>query len=157
MIDVDFEIDWRTLERALKGLPASMAKTQLRGAMKKALEPVAVDMERLAPIGPTGNLKKSIEIAPKLSRSQVSERVSIPGGVYMHVGSTAPHAHLVEFGTCKTAKHPFLRPAWDKNRRKVLSIFVTEVWKNLERTAKRLAKQAAAGKLSKKGARALGV
>ena len=75
----------------------------------------------------------------------------------MHVGSTDPKAHLIEFGTAKMSAQPTLRPAWDTDKKRVLNTFAREIGKNLEKLAKRLARQAAAGKLSKGGARALGV
>ncbi len=155
MIDVDMTIDWRTLERALNTLPNAMAKAQLRGAMKKALVPVKADAERLAPVL-TGRLKKSIVIGPTLSKWQRAGKLG-GGAVQMFVGSTAHYGAFVEFGTSKMSPKPFVRPAWDMNKKEVLNIFAREVWKNLERTAKRLAKQAAAGKLTKAGAKALRV
>ena len=156
MIDVDMTVEWRSLERALNTLPNAMAKGVLRSAMKKALKPVLAEAESNAPVR-EGRFKRSFRISPTVSRSQRKDRQVPPGAVVMSVGSTDFRGHLIEFGTAKTSAQPALRPAWDTNKRQVLHTFAREVGKNLEKMAKRLARQAAADKLSKKGRRALGV
>ncbi len=156
MIDIDMIVDWRTLERALNTLPNAMAKGVLKTAMRKALKPVLAGAESNAPVR-EGKFKKSFRITPTLSRSQRKDRQVAPGAVVMSVGSTDPKAHLIEFGTANMSAQATLRPAWDMDKKQVLNTFAREIGKSLERTAKRLARQAAAGKLSKKGARALGV
>lgn len=52
----------------------------------------------------TGNLRKSIK----------AKKSKFPDGGAIVV-ATAPHAHLLEFGTSKMPKKAFLRPALDKN------------------------------------------
>jgi HK97 gp10 family phage protein len=143
----------KELERALKQLPKATAKTVLRRAASKALQPVAVDAEQRAP-RLRGELAESVDVTTKLIRTQpgpTSKR-----GVTVYVGPTAPHGHLVEFGTSHSPAQPFLRPAWDGNKDLVLSIFKREIWTELARAAARLAKQAQAGKLGKAARRALG-
>ena len=67
-----------------------------------------------APLGPTGNLKKSTYA--------VAMPASLSGPAVAFAGirpRKAPHAHLVEFGTSRAPAHPFIRPAWDSCREEV--------------------------------------
>jgi len=80
----------------------------------------------------------------------------------MFVGSSAPHAHLVEFGTGpryqkKTGRYtgsmppaPYLRNAFDATRRQALEILRDEMWKNIMRSAERIRKKAVRGTLGKR-------
>jgi len=175
-------VGWKELDQALQMIEnTAMQKSVLRGAMKKALKPVADMAERLVPVD-QGDLKKTIRVSSTITKRQQKEQART-GAVKMYVGTNWPTAHLVEFGTgprqvrVKRRKvlagggeifgveadvgampaKPFLRPAFDCNVKRVLDIFGQEMWKNLERTAKRLYKQAKAGKLKRSGERALGV
>ena len=65
-----------------------------------------------APVGPTGNLKRS-PIAKAMKKSRVPVVIA---GIDRKI---APHAHLVEFGTVKMPAKPFFRPTWDGMRKKV--------------------------------------
>lgn len=60
----------------------------IQNAIEKGTNDTAFEAIHLAPYGPTGNLKAGIKSEFK-------------GGLYAHgkVTSTAPHSHLVEFGT----------------------------------------------------------
>ncbi|HKJ75397.1 MAG TPA: HK97-gp10 family putative phage morphogenesis protein [Alphaproteobacteria bacterium] len=147
------------LDKALRELPKSTGKSALRTALKKAAEPVAKDARSRAPRGPTGNLIESIEVKTTLKRSQLVGRAK-KGDVNVYVGTAWPqgaHGHLIEFGTYKTSPRPFLRPAWDANKRKVVDSIADEIWKGLARAARRLARQAEAGKLSKSARRHFGL
>ena len=128
-----------------------------------------------------GDLRDSIIVSTKITKRQ--GRGLVRGVPRVFVGTNWPSAHLVEFGTGprpaaavrkkvlasdgkifgtsvdagSMPAHPFLRPSFEALKDEMLKIFGEEMWKNLERTAKRLLKQARAGKLSKGGRRALGV
>ena len=114
----------------------------------------------MAPVGPTGNLRDSITVGAKLKKSQ-SRSHTKAGAVEVFIGAAVGdrkkgyHAHLVEFGTSKMAAQPFLRPAWDATKDKVLASISDEIWKALAKSAKTLARKAAAGTISKTAARAL--
>lgn len=168
------------LMKNLEELPTrAMKKTVVRNACKKALRPVADDARNAAPRGHTGDTARSIRIDTKLKPSQ---RRGVPQDqttVKAYVGSTDPLAHLIEFGTGeRTMKgpvvapisgrfvtvrrtgrmpaRPFLRPAWDSNRGRILTIFAKEMQIQLGKAAARLAKRAAKGTLSKSQLRGLG-
>lgn len=143
----------KELDEALKQLPKSVGKTVLRNALKKAAAPVVADAKANAPRD-RGDLAESIDIRATLTRRQRRMRAR-RGAVEMFIGPSFPlgaHGHLVEFGTVKMPARPFLRPAWDSNKERVLETFGKLIWAELAKAAKRLAKRAAKGTLSAKQA-----
>lgn len=147
----------KELDRALAQLPNATSKSVLRRALKNAGKPTATLAERTAPLGPTGNLRDSVSVELKLTQSQQRRRAKA-GDVEMFIGATAPpgyHAHLIEFGTSKMSARPFLRPAWDSTKQKVLDEIESEIWKSLSKAARTLAKKAQAGTLGKSAQRKL--
>ena len=148
---------FRELEKAFNTLPNAVSKRILRGAMKKALKPVAVDAKSKVPVR-TGKLRDSIFVGTKLAPSQEADSALKTGHIRVVMGTEWPegaHGHFVEFGTSKMVAQPYMRPAWDSNKKQVVRIIADESWKSLQRMAKRLFKQAKAGKLSKVGKRTL--
>ena len=151
-------------ERFLEQLPTATAKTVVRNTLKKAAKPIRDAAEADAPRGPTGNLKGSFIISPK-KRGRARYRVT-GGGLDMYVGSIAPHAHLVEFGTSERVsdsgkssgrmpENRFFTRAWDRTRKEAENILYRELWAELAKAAKRLANKAEGGKLGKAARRAL--
>lgn len=177
-----FKFELVGLDQLLKNMgelpTVSMKKTVIRNALKKALVPVLEASKQAAPRGPTGNLQRGIKISTKLKPSQRKGKPRDRTTVTMYVGSTMPHAHLVEFGTQERAlksptavpigagvltvqstgrmpANPFLRNAWDSKKGQLLPIFAKEMKVQLEKAASRLAKRAAGGKLTKTQIRGL--
>lgn len=78
------------------------ARAAMQDAMKKGAELTAEAARRLAPRGEDPTTKRrladSIAVRANLSRSQNRKRGARRGEAEIFVGSTAPHAHLVEFG-----------------------------------------------------------
>lgn len=77
-------------------------------------------------------------------------RASGGSTVEMFIGAgQLPHAHLIEFGSAKNAPQPYLRPAWDAGKDKLLGdlkeILGTEIEKAAARQAKKAARLAAKG------------
>jgi HK97 gp10 family phage protein len=136
----------KDLERALRELPRANAKAVLRRTLKQAGEPVAKTARALAP-KEVGYLAESIDVSPKLSKRQrgIHSRQS---PVEMFIGpGTDPAAHLQEFGSGPGhVAQPFMRPAWDQNKGKVLDTIANLTWIEIENTANRLAKRAAKGR-----------
>lgn len=112
------------LERRLKALPEGLAKRGTMRAMRRAAGRMQEAVVSRAPIGPTGNLRKSIRIRAKSTNltglaeyaaalkggrsyrdAQQALRAARSGGgslgtrITVSVETAAPHAHLVEFGT----------------------------------------------------------
>ena len=177
-----FSFELRGLEQLLKNMEelptVAMKKTVVRNALKKALGPVLVAAKQSVPRGKTGNLARGMKISTRLKPSQRRGRPRDRTTVTAYVGSTMPHAHLIEFGTKeRTLKrssvapiggglltvhrtgrmpaNPFLRTAWDGNRSRLLPIFATEMRVQLNKAAARLAKRGGAGTLTKTQVRGL--
>ena len=144
----------KELNNALKQLPKSVGKSVLRSALTKAAEPVRAEAQRLAPVD-SRLLVESIVVKSTLKKSQRRGSPKV-GAVQMFIGPTAPHGFLVEFGTNHSAPQPFLRPAWESRKEQVTETLEREIWAALSRAAKRLAKQAATGKLSRASRRHFG-
>ena len=100
----------------------------------------------------------SIIVGPRLSRRQRSSFKAGAKGVVMFAGPSGPparRAHLTEFGTGprispitgkssgQVAAQPFMRPAWQANKRRVLKILGNELWVELRKAARRLSRQSA--------------
>lgn len=136
----------KDLERALKGLPAANAKAVLRRTLKEAGEPVAKAARALVP-KEQGYLSESIDVSTKLSGRQRSlHKKQSPVETFIGPGPD-PAGHLQEFGTGPGHQaQPFLRPAWDQNKAKVLDTIANLTWVEIEKTANRLAKRAAKGR-----------
>ena len=155
---------------ALEQLPTTaMQKGAVRNALKKAGKPVADLARSQAPdsgVEHKQKLKNTIIVSPTLKPSQKQQVVRDRTSVTMFIGSTAPHAHLVEFGTGprfwkngnftgQMGPQPFMRNAWDQQKDNVLKIFQTELWTMIYKAARRLAKRAAKGTLTKSQTRGL--
>jgi HK97 gp10 family phage protein len=152
-------------EDFLTQLPKATAKTVVRNSLKKAAKPIRDAAEAAAPRGPTGNLANSFIISTK-RKGRAKYKVR-GGGMEVFVGSTARHAHLVEFGTKgervgksgrasgRMPENRFFTRVWDQNWKQSRDIAYTEMWKELSKAAKRLANKAEKGKLGKAAVRAL--
>ena len=164
----------KELTRLLDQLPTvAMKKTVLRNALKKAGNPVAEAARANVP----GGLRDSIKVSPSLKPSQRKGRQD-RSVVTVYVGSSSPVAHLVEFGTVErildeprlvklgdrwiritttgfVSPNPFLRRAWHAMKMPALGIFADEMKNELYKSAGRLAKRAAAGKLTASQVRGL--
>lgn len=144
---------------AFEQLPTlSMKKTVVRNALKKAAIPIR-DAAKIK----AGSIKydgdkiaKSIHVDTKVTRKQRRDR----SRATVYVGPSHPLAHLFEFGTAhrftKAVKRrgyitatPFLRQAWDEKKMVALEILKKELWEQIKKAARRLAKRAEKGKLTK--------
>jgi HK97 gp10 family phage protein len=156
-----FAVDFSEIDKMLAQLPKSMSKTVMRKALKKSAKPIKQAAESAAPED-DGVLKESFEISPKRAGSRPRSK----NGVYIFVGSTAPHAWLVEHGsgprahesgksTGQMPANPFFRNAWDANKNESLKILTKEIEVELLKAAKRLSTRAQSGKLGKAATKAL--
>jgi len=106
-----------------------------------------------------GVIAESVKIGTSLKKSQRGrterDRVTV------YVGSSHPLAHLFEFGTAERYKKsgaytgfipamPFLREAWDSQKRVSLELLKDELWKALQKSARLLARKAERGTLTAK-------
>lgn len=160
------------LERKLEALPGKIAKRATGRAMRAASKLVADEIELRAP-RKSGGLAGSVKIQLRnrnltglaeyrdamqaggsIQQARASLRGARSGGesagtrVLVRVMLTAPHAHLVEFGTDprfhkSTGKstgtmpaHPFVRPAWDSKSLEALGTIKTVLTAEVMKAAK---------------------
>lgn len=152
----------KELAEAFEELPKSVGNAVLRTTITKALRPVRDDAKNFVRRD-EHDLAESIVISTRLNKRQ--RRIyGKHGDVVVYAGPSHPkgaHGHLLEFGTGpryhKTTgryvgvmpARPFMRPAWDANRGRVLQTIREDLWANIVKAAQRLRKRAEAGKLSK--------
>lgn len=89
------------------------------------------------PMRKRGNLEGSIYRATnkksnykKVARLQKAEVKPGPGEAA--VGASVQYSHLLELGTSKMAARPFLRPAFDANKDKVVEILTGQIRKSID-------------------------
>lgn len=144
----------RELDAALGELPKASAKGVLRRVGLKSLQPIADDMRSGAPNDPdTGanDLRSSVGVGTKLSPRQAKlNRAAIKAGadksfveVYAGAGPL-PQAHLTEFGSVNNKPVGWARRAWDSGKAQVLEAIKKDLGGEIIKTAKRVAKRAAA-------------
>lgn len=100
----------------LKKLEKVVDKESGESAMKSA-EQLRDRIRQKAPLGPTGNLK----------RSPVARRYESGIAIAGVDRKKAPHAQLVEFGTSHSAPHPFFRPAVAESKGKTAENFRKDI------------------------------
>lgn len=132
------------LQEALRELPDATARNVLRRVAKKVLTPIADRARQLAPMD-DGRLRASITVGNRLTRRQRSQSErGDPNDVVMYAGAGAlPQAHMQEFGTQHSPPQPFMRPAWDQGKDRVLESIKEDLWTEIEKAAKRAARKAA--------------
>lgn len=119
----------------LSQLPKAVQKNVLYNVGRKVLKPIADHAESLAP-KVSGQLKKSIKVGTRLSKRQKSLHQAQPGDVEIFAGAgTLPQATLQEFGTNEFPPQPFMRPAWDAGKDKLLADIETEMWAEIRKQA----------------------
>lgn len=152
----------KELEAALRQLPKRIGKGAIRRALKKAAQPIADDAKSRVPVGRNResgeHLQENIAVSTKLSKRQRRRsraRGHDPNRVDVYIGAEpSRHAHLVEFGTgprrTKSGKstgvmpaQPFMRPAWDAGKHRALRQFERDLWKEIEKSARNLARRQA--------------
>ena len=146
---------------AMEQLPTmAMKKAVVRNALKKASKPIAVAAKSNALSLPikADKIADSIKVGTSVKRSQ--RRRADRSRVTVYVGSSHPLSHLFEFGTTERynkkgayrghlSPTPFMRQAWDANKKIALSLLKEELWKALQKSARLLAKKSAKGTLTK--------
>lgn len=148
----------RALEAALWDLGTDrLIKATMKRALLKAAKPAAQTAERLAPKR-TGLMAGKVEASTTLSRRQRRDGgyKFNPNTAYVWIGA-GPRGPgvLNEFGTGpryqrRTKKfvgampaQPFLRPAWEQHKNQILEDFSADLWDQIEKSAKRLARRQA--------------
>ncbi len=132
----------KEVQDVLRTLPDSTAKGVMRRVMKKSLISVRDQAKAFAP-DDEGELKDSIVISTKLSKRQRRTfRKVNKHDVYVFCGAgPLPQAHLQEYGTSHHRAQPFMRPAWDANKRQIFDDMRDEMWSEIRKTIARKKKR----------------
>ena len=84
----------------------------------------------MAPVQ-TGRLRGSITYATQTDRSDAKikgDEVSRPTDKYtLHIGTNIEYAPYCEYGTKNMGAQPFLRPAFDRNKKNAQKIYADEI------------------------------
>lgn len=137
------------LEAALHKLPTQATQRNvLRRVARGALEPMADDAASRAPVD-EGKLGFSISVSerrtrrvPRLARFNRRNGVEMAMGPAAGVGALQYATH-VEFGTVDTPPQPYMRPAWDAGKDDALSYVERNLWTEIDRAARRVARKGA--------------
>jgi HK97 gp10 family phage protein len=162
------------LNRMLQQLPKQFRRTVLTKALTKAAQPTLELARANAPdsgVEHKSKLRDTMHIATRLNKNQRRGRGRLVDGAEIFIGSNAPHAHLVEFGTAERTRkkigglfswvknpkslgtghmprRPFLTQSWDSTKMQALEILKKELWKEMVAAVRRLRNRAAKGTLS---------
>lgn len=146
----------KELDEALGQLSKATARGVLRRVGLKALQPVADTARALAPVD-EGALRDSIGVGTKLTRRQAAlHRKAVRSGEseksfwegFAGAGGL-PQAITQEFGTVNHGPQPFLRPAYDANKDRMLETIKRDLGDEIQKAAVRQARKAA--RLAAKG------
>ena len=155
------------LDDTLAELPQALRRPVVLSALRRASKPMVRDARARAPRGtdPTrrGSRKQrrsgqSVAIGPGADSIRArAVRARSPHEATVAVGPDKKHWYMsfVEFGTSRQAPQRFLTPAFETHRVQAIETFGDALWKSISRLTKRLARKAAAGKLSRRAERAL--
>src|SRR5262245_54536929 len=133
------------LEILEKELPKATQKNVIKRALLQLADPIIQDAKAAGSYKDrTGKLRKSITVSTKLNKSNVGDQIKSPKRVEVFVGpSKIRYDHLVEFGTYIARPFPFMRPAWESNKRRSLEDIKVLLWKEIEKAVERKARKAA--------------
>lgn len=140
----------RELDRALGELPKATGKNVLRRVLRSRAQPIASAARSAATRSDIAkeHLQDTAAVSTKLSTRQAKLHRKMfrndKASVEMFVGFGAlPQAHLEEFGGPNNAANPMLRPAWDGGKARLLDGIKDDLWAEIDKAAKRLARKAA--------------
>jgi len=157
----------KELDEALGNLPKATARNVLVRTLKKAAEPMVEEAKRLAPVR-TGRLRDSImssaRVKNKTGNSEyaaamkaglgrdaaraallAARRANKGKGSFAELfvgpargGGVIRYAHIVEFGSVDTAPQPYMRPAWEATKGKMLDVIKSELGNEIIKAARRV-------------------
>lgn len=138
------------LDRELGRLSKASGKAALRKAGINAMEPTARLARSYAPDDPRTigalDLTESIVVSSRVKVGRARQR--LPEGKYttnVYMGPTrkAYHGIFQEFGTINHRAQPFMRPAWDQDRKNIVDRLRLELWDTISAALDRARKRGA--------------
>ncbi|WP_288430206.1 HK97-gp10 family putative phage morphogenesis protein [uncultured Agrobacterium sp.] len=130
------------LDKALSSLPHSVQKKVARDVLRESAEPMARAARQLAPRDEY-HLYDSIDVSTRLNSRQRSLHREEASSSFqeMFVGTNNPAGIQQEFGNERHGAQPFMRPAWDAEKKPTLSRIANSLWFHIEKAARRLARK----------------
>lgn len=148
----------KELMRKLDGLSGNIGRKVLRKAMRAGSTPIKAEAKANVPVGDTENLKDSLGvrmrwynvtgtmvavIGPRIRKETTSKRTG-----KVTEALKGQHGYITEFGTAPRytkagayrgigPAQPFMRPAWDKMRKRAEILAVNKLLEEVEKEAKR--------------------
>jgi len=123
----------KELERKLLGMEPKLGRKVVRQALRKAAKPILARAKALVPVV-SGALKKSLKIrALKRKKHRYGVMVATSEGWFK---GDEFYGAFVEFGTSKMPPHPFMRPAFDAEKKNAEQIIAAELRKGIEQVGK---------------------
>jgi HK97 gp10 family phage protein len=155
----------RELKAALEELPKSTARGVQQRVLLKRAQLIVTSAKAKAPVE-HGDLRDSIHATTKrprghktpaarafaqtmatggsIAQAKAASKAAGAAPVEVFVGpGRMPQASLQEFGTRHHGPHPYLRPAWDENKAKMLDGIGKDMWEEIRKTAERAARRQA--------------
>lgn len=142
----------KEIEKAISKLAPELQKAAYKAVILEGARVVLREAKSRVPVD-TGTLKRSLAIKAKVfgttpyavigpRLAQTKKRGAVQAK--KSASTTWVNTYRVEHGTSTRRAQPFMRPALDASRSKVHAAFTKGLEKYLHRTARRLAKKAAA-------------
>lgn len=139
----------RELLAALEALPKELRRSVESGALRAGMAPVRKSARALLNQSKdTGLLQKSLGLTVKKSRKggQYTARVGPRSGfaqVVMKNGkpkkvNPVKYAHLVEYGTSRSAAKPFIRPAVEANEGRIIDEMAKGYEKGMDKVIRKI-------------------
>jgi HK97 gp10 family phage protein len=113
-----FEELERNMQKLLKQVDDSMQEVIIEKAAKQAADQI----RSRAPIGPTGNARRSI-VHKLMPRSDMYPTI----GIVAVDRRIAPHFHFLEFGTSKQSPNPVFRSGWAAVASQVMQQIINDI------------------------------
>lgn len=118
------------LKRQFSALSDKMQRSALRSSLREASKPMLQEAQARVPVR-TGHLKRSLGIASSGRKTNVQALIG-PRKKFR-----AFYAHIVELGSSKMRARPFLRPAFDASKDKVIKAFAGALGEKIDQVAAR--------------------
>lgn len=139
------------LEREMTQLSKSAGRRVLRSSLQKSTPELINEMKSRAPVD-SGALRDSITASSKLGKAQARRHrkmfkddrsaVEFFVGPSYNLGAGGRHGHLLEFGTVKMSPQPFMRPAFDSDKMRLLGRVEDNLRQELNKSLARMMKRA---------------
>lgn len=129
MTTVTFE-GGKELAATLAALPTSVSKAIQRDALSEAAEPMVAVARRLAPRrSPAPDIADNIEIG-------LSSKTDSFGDAYTRV-AWGPvkgffYGKFLEYGTVRMSARTFMRPAFDANTDRAMTVLTQRLWEHIQ-------------------------